>query len=503
MNEIKEIDFKGDYIGGQFIRAQTPDGEIEKWSPGDIKDHIIGLEYSYDHVIAACSEAKKASSIWSKKSKEDRFSYIYRFKALLSDYSSILAQTISRETGKPLWETTQELQSCPERIDRLLNSIYKQVEMRVPEGFSGDQKGSITYHPRGVMAIICSFNSPVRLGSYSLLTALATGNSVVYKPSEHTPLVGQILAEMFQKIELPVGVFNMVQGEGEVGRKLALNEDVDGVLFFGSYEVGYRIKQETVSHHWKHLGLQMGGKNSVLIHKDADIDKAVYETVVGAYLSSGQRCTSTSRVFVADEIADKFIDSFYKASKRIKIGHWSEDVFMGPLISADAVEKYIRFQEIAKREGCESLMRGKALSLNTKGHYVTPSINLVEKFNKKSVYQTSEIFAPNVAVYRFKNWDDVVSSVNDTGYGLTVSIFSKNQAELERAIQDLKVGWVNFNRRTTQTTERLPFGGVGKSGNFQPSGLFTVFICSYPKSIYQEDTALDHENVLPGIDWQN
>ena len=145
-------------------------------------------------------------------------------------------------------------------------------------------------------------------------------------------------------------------------------------------------------------------------------------------MSTGQRCSCTSRVILHDKIADEFTERFYQAAKKLTVGHWSENPFMGSLINAAAVEKYVRFQEIANRENCESLMRGKALELEHKGHYVTPSIHLVKKFDPGSVYQKSEIFGPNVAVYRSSDFDETLNMVNSTGYGLVMSLFSKNKA---------------------------------------------------------------------------
>src|SRR5690606_30786712 len=150
---------------------------------------------------------------------------------------------------------------------------------------------------------------------------------------------------------------------------------------------------------WKILALEMGGKNSTIIWEDADLEKAVYETLIGAFLTTGQRCSGTSKVILHKKIKAKFLDNFYASAKKLVVDHWSKNPFMGPLISADAVEKYIRFQEIAKREGAESIMRGKALSLEKEGYYVTPSIYTVPKFDPKSVYQNNEIFGPNVAIF--------------------------------------------------------------------------------------------------------
>jgi succinylglutamic semialdehyde dehydrogenase len=254
-----------------------------------------------------------------------------------------------------------------------------------------------------------------------------------------------------------------------------------------------------MDHHWKILALEMGGKNATVVWDDCDIDKAIYESLIGAYMTTGQRCSCTSRIILHDKIADEFTDRFYEAAKKLTIGHWSENPFMGPLINGAAVEKYIRFQEIANRENCENLMRGKSLELKHKGHYVTPSIHLVKKFDVKSVYQKSEIFGPNVAIYRTSDFEQSLNIVNSTGYGLVMALFTKNKDLYEKSLLEARVGLLNWNRTTNGASSKLPFGGMGKSGNDRPSAHFALQYCSVPVASLEDFTALDLSKSLPGI----
>ena len=355
------------------------------------------------------------------------------------------------------------------------------------------------------MAVLGPFNFPAHLPNGHIVPALLMGNTIVFKPSEQTPAVGQFYAELVEKAQFPPGVFNMIQGDAETGRKIVAHENIDGILFTGSYEVGLKIKQETLNHYWKILALEMGGKNATVVWDDADFSKALYETLVGAYMSSGQRCSCTSRIILHEKIAEKFTEKFYQAAKKLTIGHWSENPFMGPLINAGAVEKYVRFQEIANRENCESLMRGKALDLKQKGFYVTPSIHIVNKFDPNSVYQKSEIFGPNVAIYTVKDFDEALKVVNSTGYGLCMSLFSKNESLYRRSLLEAKVGLLNFNRTTNGASSKLPFGGMGKSGNDRPSAHYAIQYCSVPVSSLEDPTGFDGTKALPGmnLDWSN
>ncbi len=499
---LEKITFLGDYIGGQFTVTDRPDGEIKDYSPSDLTDLIIEAPFEHDRIEQACARAKDAYKGWSRLSMDERKNYLLRFKEVLQSHQAQLTEAIARDTGKPLWEAKTEAAALVSKIDITMNHSLQLVKEERISNALPNVDGVIRFKSRGVMAVIGPFNFPVHLPNGHIIPALLMGNTIVFKPSEQTPAVCQVYAQMFHLAQFPPGVFNMVYGDGEAGRKLVVNENVDGILFTGSYEVGLKIKQETLTHYWKILALEMGGKNSTVIWDDADLEKATYETLIGAFMTSGQRCACTSRIFVHEKIADQFIEKFYQAAKKLSIGHWTEEVFMGPLINAAAVEKYIRFQEIANRENCESLMRGKALDLKHKGHYVTPSIHLVQKFDPKSVYQKSEIFGPNVAIYRVTDFDQTMDMINSTGFGLVMALFTKDEALYRKALIEAKVGILNWNRTTNGASSRLPFGGMGKSGNDRPSAHFAIQYCSIPVASLEDGTAFDPKQIFPGTNYK-
>lgn len=493
------MSFKGDFINGHFIKVDKPDGEFKDISPADLNDLLMTVSFKHEHVDEACTAAKKAFHSWAHIGFDKRKEYLLRLKELFVSHEADMAKAIARDTGKPLWDATSEAKALANKIDITINFSSKLIQDERITNALPQVDGVIRYKPRGVMSVIGPFNFPAHLPNGHIIPALYAGNTVVFKPSEQTPFVGQLYAELVEKAQFPAGVFNMVQGDGESGRRLVSHELVDGILFTGSYEVGLKIKQETITHYWKILALEMGGKNSTVVWDDADMDKALYETLVGAYMSTGQRCSCTSRVFVHEKIADQFIERFYQSAKKLTIGHWSENPFMGPLINAAAVEKYIRFQEIANRENCESMMRGKALDLKTKGHYVTPSIHLVKKIDPKSVYQKSEIFGPNVAIYTVKDFDETINQVNSTGYGLVMALFTKNETLYNQALLDARVGLLNWNRTTNGASSKLPFGGMGKSGNDRPSAHFAIQYCTVPVASLEDKTPLDETKFVPGL----
>ena len=503
----KPIPFLGNYIDGQFTIPSKPDYSSSKVSPADLSDHVSESEIlsCSNHVDEAVLAAKKAFDFWSGLEFQKRADLLMKLKSLYQIHKEDIAQLISREMGKPLWESRLEAQGMISKVDITLNYSIKLIEEQCVEGMPLNIKGVTSYKPRGVMAVIGPYNFPGHLPNGSIIPALAAGNTVIFKPSEYTPMTGQLMAQLFSQAGFPKGVFNLIQGDGKISEKLVKHSDVDGVLFTGSYETGLKIKKATVEDYWKILALEMGGKNVSVVCKDALLDKAVYECVVGAFSTTGQRCSCTSRILVHKDISEPFIAKFLEVTKKLSIGHWSGDVFMGPLASLEAQEKYFYFLDVAKKEKAEILLEAKKLDEGHfdhqfSGYYVSPSVYCVD-FSKASVYQQAEIFGPNVAISTVDNIDEALSINNSTGYGLVTSIFTQDEALYKRACQKAKVGLLNWNRSTVGANSKLPFGGLGRSGNDRPAGHFAIYYCTTPLASLQDQNIFDKDKVLPGINY--
>jgi succinylglutamic semialdehyde dehydrogenase len=502
MSQDKEIPFRGDFIANQWLVSDKPDEQWDVPSPANLKDIVIRPAARFDHVERAVQAARKAYLPWAHLGVEKRKPYLMRLKEIFQARGGELAEILARETGKPLWETKTEVTAVVNKIDITLNHSLKLVADEEIKDVLPGITGTVHHKARGVMAVVGPFNFPAHLPNGHIIPALISGNTVVFKPSDKTPTAGQWMAECYEKAEFPEGVFNLIHGKAEVGKRLVNHESVDGVLFTGSYEVGLKIKQDTLTQFWKILALEMGGKNASVIWKDADLKKATFETLVGSFMTAGQRCSCTSRIILHKDIRDQFIDQFYASAKKLKIGHWRDEVFMGPLISSDSVEKFIRYQEIAKREGAESLMRGKALDLEHPGYYVTPSINIVKEFDPKSVYQKSEIFGPNVAIFTVDTIEEALAINNSSGFGLVMSIFTKDQALYDKALVEAQVGVLNWNRTTNGASSKLPFGGMNKSGNDRPSGNMAIQYCTVPVASLKDHTPFNGNNLPPGLNFE-
>lgn len=506
MTPPKPILPRGNYINGRFESPSDASGEWTLKSPADLNDQVGRFTYAYADVDRAITSARGALKTWRLTSPESRADLLKRYQAAIKRREEDLIYTMAREVGKPLWECKTEVAAMVNKVDITLNDSMTLVSTLSLPGLMPETRGVCRYRPLGVMAVVGPFNFPGHLPNGHIVPALATGNVVVFKPSEKSPLVGQIIAECIDEAGFPSGVFSLVQGEREVGRRLVIHEGVDGVLFTGSYDVGVRIKQDTLLQHWKLLALEMGGKNPSIIWEDAPLDIAVHDTLVASFITAGQRCSATSRVFVHKSLVGPFTEKLHQAAKGFSIGHPFSNPFMGPLIDSGSVDRYLKFLGIAAREGNEILMRGKALELERPGHYVTPTICQISDASveaaKKSVFQQTELFAPCVSITGVEDLDHAIELSNVTQYGLVASVYTAKEKTYLRCVDELQMGLVNWNKTTTGASSKLPFGGLKKSGNHFPTALPSTLYCTYPQASLEAEKPALPASPMPGLNWK-
>lgn len=493
---VSEITYKGFYFNSQFQEVKNADDQWIIYSPSNLKDKVIQVQSNQKMLDEACLSAHKAAKLWKYVSLKDRINFINKVKDLFIKRVDSIAQIIARETGKPLWEATGEAKALAAKITVSVDQSLQLVKSQKIENIFPQVTGFTQFKPQGVLAVIGPFNFPAHLANGHIIPALLTGNTVVFKASEKTPATGQILAEVFNDADLPNGVFNLIQGGSKISQNLVEHNLVDGVLFTGSYDVGLKIKKQLVNRPEKILALEMGGKNSSLVWKDTNLKKAVYENIVASFITSGQRCSCTSQILIHESIYEAFVEAFLNAVKNIKIGHWSQSVFMGPLIDKQSVSRHLNAQDQAVDEGGRLLYKGEALDLKYKGHYVSPSIVSFDLHKKSSIYQNRELFSPQVSLYKVNDFDQASSIINSSGFGLVASLFSNDKILQNKAFLDWRVGLLNINRASTGASSRLPFGGMGKSGNHRASAHFAVQYCTVPVALLQNDDSFVKSNMI-------
>jgi succinylglutamic semialdehyde dehydrogenase len=467
--------------------------ELVSVSPADPRDEIGRFEIADAAAVgAAIARARAAFPAWRDAGLETRARLLLRFAALAREREETLARLIAREVGKAIWDARAEARLVAAKVEATLEH-----GLRLVATYDGGAGARATFHPRGVLAVIGPFNFPAHLPNGHLVPALATGNTVVFKPSDLAPAVGAWLGALFAEAGLPAGAVEVVQGRAAAGRSLALHPAIDGVLFTGSFAVGRDLQLSTIDLPGRLLALELGGKNAMIVGADADLEQAVAEAAVSIAASTGQRCSSLSRVFVAREVADAFTERLAKMLAGLRIGApLAEDTFMGPLVSVAAHEKLARYRAAAGDAGGEVVLRADP---GAPPPYAGPGLVRFASLAQTHPYQREEIFGPEAALYPYDDLDAAIAAANDCDYGLCASVMSRSRATYERALGRLRVGVLNWNRGTIGASGRLPFGGLLRSGNDRPAGIFSTIYCTFPQAHLESEAGFDPTTLPPGV----
>lgn len=475
---------KGDYFNNEFfLDLDKADETIEKTCPADLDSKLWIAPVKFENVEKVLTSAHSGFQVWKKYSYTQRADFIKKYHEALLKRKDEIAIAIALETGKPIWDAKGEVSGVLNKVSITLDESLKRIETKNFSEISPQTDGRWFYRPIGPCLIIGPFNFPCHLAGGQMLASLIAGNSIVFKPSEKTIYSAQLLIECFHEAQFPKGVINFINGGGEIATRLVKDKRIKGIFFTGSKEVGQKILSQTHQDLSKLVALELGGKNTSIIHQDANLDHALIELIQACFLTSGQRCTSTSVIAIHRNIYHEFTDRFHQLAKRIIIDHPIEhkDVpFMGPLIDDRAQNNYLNFIGMAKREGAEEIMRGKTLTKNHKGYYVSPSINLFEKINHKSIFLQSEIFGPAVSIIPYDNIEHASEIANMNEFGLASSVFTHDPSIMEYCLNSIEAGLININRSTVGASSKLPFGGIKSSGNYRPAAVTMIDACAYP-----------------------
>lgn len=473
------------YIGGKWLGAAAGQ-TFENRNPAN-RDDLVGLfpASAAEDVNAAVQAAKNAFNSWRLVPAPKRGELLYRVGELLRKYKEDIARGMTREMGKVLKETRGDVQ---EGID---TAFYVAGEGRrlfgettpaeLPNKFAMSVRA-----PVGVCALITPWNFPMAIPTWKTFPALLCGNTVVFKPAEDTPDTATRLVEILSEAGIPPGVVNLVHGRGEeVGAALVRHPDVLLVSFTGSAAVGREIAS-VCGQHLKRVSLELGGKNGQIVMEDADLDLAVEGALWGAFGTTGQRCTATSRLIVHRDVAKKMTDALVARAQKIKIGDGlDESVDMGPLINQSAREKVLRYIEIGKQEGARLLTGGAVHDSGScvKGYFFQPTI--FDQVKPSMRIAQEEIFGPVLSIIEIKSFEEAVEVLNGTRYGLSSSIYTKDVGRAFHAMRDIEAGITYVNGPTIGAEVHLPFGGVKDTGNGHREAGTTVYdIFSEWKSIY-------------------
>ena len=410
-------------------------------------------------VKAKYLRARAAQADWAKTALRDRIAALKDFRERVVAETEKLAKVLTSEVGKPIAQSRNELKGFIPRVDFFLDEVAGMLRPRkVLDDRAGKMEERVSLEPLGVVANISAWNYPWFVGGNVFVPALLTGNTVLYKPSEYAPLTGLEIERLLHESGVPKDAFIALIGTGEVGAAL-LKQPVDGVFFTGSYATGRKIAQAVAGRMVK-LQLELGGKDPVYVCEDVDIAAAAAGIADGAFYNTGQSCCSVERIYVNESIYEPFIDAFVNEVRGFVRGDPASDqTYIGPLTRAPQLDVLESQVKDAVRKGAKVLVGGKRV--RGKGHWFEPTV--LVGVNHTMDVMREESFGPVIGIMPVKDDADAVRFMNDTDYGLTAGVYTKNRARAERILERVHAGSAYWNC-CDRVSPRLPWSGVGHSG---------------------------------------
>lgn len=433
--------------------------------------------------ITEVAIAREAWPQWAVLSMSSRSEIIHRFANRVRSASEKLAGMIARETGKPLWEARLEVEHTAARVDISIKAYSDRTSQRRVEG-AHQARNALRHKPHGVMAVIGPFCSPLLIPITHIIPALLAGNAVVFKPSEHTPAVGEELVKMLLECGVLPNVLRLVPGGPDVGKALAQHPDIDGLLFTGSTRTGMMLNRLYSDQPGKLVALEMGGNNPIIVWDTLDISGAATLVVQSAFASSGQNCMAASRLIVRDVLYDRLIAEVKLLTGRLIVGEPLDNPapFMGPVIDNETADGLIESFVVLMSNG------GKVIRHMTRPigdrPFITPGIIDVTNLQQRP---DIELFGPLLQVVSVSSFEEAVAEANNSRYGLVASLIGGTAEQYDKFWLNVKAGVINWNRPTTAVLPSAPFGGVGLSGNNRPSSYYAADYCAYPVASTEAD----------------
>jgi succinylglutamic semialdehyde dehydrogenase len=453
-----------------------------------------GPAASAAQVQTAADRARAAFPDWADRPRQDRIDAVKRYQAVLKDRAPQIAEAISRETGKALWETTTELQAMQGKVDISIRAYDERTGERTAATGFGD--ATLRHRPHGVAAVLGPFNFPGHLPNGHIVPALLAGDTVVFKPSEETPLTGQLMAEAFAAADLPTGVVNVVQGGRDTGAAL-LDSGIDALMFTGSGAAGAHFRRKFADDPHVILALELGGNNPLVVWDAADAQAVAGIVVQSAFITTGQRCSCARRLIVPEGLqGDAVIEAVAALSDRLIFAPWNgaTEPYAGPLISEKAAAAALAALQQRIDAGAK-VIRASGPVGNLPGAFVKPAIIDVTGV----AVPDEEMFAPFLSVTRVSSFDAALAEANATRYGLSAGLVSDDATHWQSFIRRIRAGVVNFNRPTTGAAGDMPFGGLGASGNHRPSAYYAADYCAYPVASFEAEAVKNIESEIKGL----
>ncbi|WP_337970051.1 alpha-ketoglutaric semialdehyde dehydrogenase GucD [Virgibacillus salexigens] len=453
------------YVNGEWIESSKNEW-TENRNPANTEE-VVGYvpKSSNEDLDKAVAAAKNSQKEWKKLSGDVRGKYLYKAADILESRIDEVAESMTREMGKTLPEAKGETARGVAILRYYAGEGLRKVGDVIP---STDKEALMftTRAPLGVVGIITPWNFPVAIPIWKAAPALIYGNSIVLKPATEAAVTCAKVFECFELAGFPSGVVNMVTGPGNViGKGIANHSDVNGITFTGSNTVGKQIGQTALARGAKYQ-LEMGGKNPVIVDADADLDQAVEATISGAFRSTGQKCTATSRVIVLENVYDRFKEKLVAKTNEIIVGDGlQEGVWMGPAVNERQLNTVLSYIQKGRKEGASLVIGGERLTTGSfeKGHFIQPTI--FENVTTSMTIAQEEIFGPVITLMKVNTMEEALNIANDVEFGLSASIFTSNIQKMLTFIEDIDAGLVRINAESAGVELQAPFGGMKNSSS--------------------------------------
>ena len=458
-------------IGGKRLKTA---GKIFSMNPARPAE-VVGVHQraGAEHVEEAMQAAQAAFTTWSRTSVEERAGLLFRAAALIRERSFEFCALLTFEVGKNWGEADADVGETIDFLEFYGREALRLNEAKTPIQFPGE-RNQLRYIPLGVGAVIPPWNFPFAIMAGMTAASIVCGNTVILKPSVDAPTIAAKFMELLEEVGLPDGVVNLCPGDGpEFGSAVVAHPQTRFIAFTGSKAVGLEIHERAAKAQpgqifIKRTILEMGGKDSIIVESDADLDAALDGVVASAFGFNGQKCSACSRAIIAADIYDVFCDRLQERVAKIKTGDPAENVYTGPVISEKAYHKVLDYIEIGKKEGTV-LNGGHAINTPDNGYYIAPTV--IADVAPKARISLEEIFGPVLAVIKSHSFDDALAIANNTEYGLTGAIYTSSREKLDRAREEFHVGNLYFNRKCTGAMVGAhPFGGFNMSGTDSKAG---------------------------------
>lgn len=495
-SRTQQFPWPGNFVNGSWYAGRRSGTQKSSYNPCT-GERLIEVWLERDAAAFAVEKALEAKPKIGSLPLQQRLEALKRLRLTLTDYRQETEQVLGLEAGKPLWEARRDFESAMKYLDWVATHGDEIVESLLSPARLGTHGGKVELLPIGVTAAYLPFSTPLTSFVFYMGASLIAGCPLILSTSSHALVFGLYLALIAQKAELPPEALSVIFGNFQAFRQLVADKRVAAVLFTGSREHCDAIRVESRPHVGRQVVLQSGGKNAVIVDSSAAIDLAVKCVTYGALISAGQRCTSTSRVFVHKSQSMAFREALVETFRKIPIGrtdlfplnHEQQGPFMGPLYSEKAVEKFLRFQTMAGRESEKTLLWGRILEGESRGYFVTPSIHYLTRFDNSTAYQGNVLFAPDVAIYDFDVLDSAIEEINTTDAAFAVSFVGDPEAITQKRHLVLAPNLL-INMPTVETETTLPLAGRLQSGHHRFHGPGIALYLCYPQVLCQSaDTA--------------